>query len=198
MQSGNLLNRRQTFKVALLSTSPIKLAAVRSVLERSDELLPWVLTAHQIDDVSGNQIEQPIDQGGELAAKNRLDWARNRWPDLIPNHDLVIVIENYMVSQTGEDRICIIFYDCRRDKMLVRDYFCAQAQDLTLFNSMLEQYRTHRWGCTVTYGQLLHQQNSEIPANDWMSAVVPKPRQQALEEALAEISKEYQATLETK
>jgi adenine phosphoribosyltransferase len=89
----------------------------------------------------------------------------------------------------GKDWAGILIYDVHGSQEYWLKYFCAEAEDKQLFHDGVVNKFTHKWGSPVTYGQLLHEQDPSIPANDWMSAVTGKPRQQALEEGLLKLSK---------
>jgi len=176
-------------RVALLSDSEIKKKAVDRVLRRKEYNAEYIVDFYKINDPE-NQVEQPIDDGGLMAAKNRLSIAMND-KDIMKEHDIIIVMENYMLTK-GEDRICVILYVVKTNEMLIGDTFCAQAKDLKLFNYMLKEYYTHKWGCVKTYGELLNERDSTISKNDWMFKVTGKPRVAALEEAFEEVYQKYQ------
>lgn len=179
------------YQVALLSKSKIKHAAVKAILNRwrlSPEGKPfgYVLTSYSVEGDS-NQIEQPLQwEGGYSAARNRFMVVKERHPDILRQSDLIIIIENYM-DLDGKDFACLILYDCHQKVEYQCDEFCAQAEDMELFQEVINN-STHKWGSTITYGQLLHQKDSNIPSNDWMSVVTGKNRQTALEEGLLNLS----------
>ena len=100
-------------------------------------------------------------------------------------------MENYMMSKNGEDHICVILYICKTRETIIGHIYCAQAQDLELFNHMIKEHYKHKWGCTRTYGELLHERDPTIPKNDWMSIVLHIPRVNKLEEALNDIYIKY-------
>lgn len=175
-------------RIGLLSNSEIKIQALKDVIKEYETNV--IINIYKINDKK-NQIEQPIDDGGINAARNRLKHAMAK-KEIMNENDIIIVMENYMLSSTGEDYVYVILYDCMRYEMITKNKFCVKAQDMELFKYLIEKYKDHKWGCTnKTYGELLHERNNDIPAKDWMSQVIKKSRVDVLKEAMREVYEDY-------
>jgi len=195
------------YKIALLSNSQIKANALFNVLERKFKDLihihGWDSKTYSISLIEGkdksNQIEQPIDlSGGYGAARNRFMVVLKEHPDLLKEYNLVVVMENYMDSK-GVDLVMIILYDVRTELEYHLAHPCARVPTdyNDLFKHVLNK-RTHKWGSPVTFGSLLNETNKEISANDWMSFVIGKKRQVALEEGLERMFDKFTADVLSK
>lgn len=179
-------------RIALMSDSEIKKEAVNRVVSKFYR--GWSLSTFKINDPE-NQVEQPIGEGGLAAAENRLSLALKE--KLEDEYHVIIVMENYISKETLEDRICVILYVSLTKQKIIGDTFCAKIGDVDLFEQMLRDYHTHKWGCTKTYGELLHQRNNIIPKNDWMSVTSSTPRVDKLEEALKDVFEKLISQLNT-
>ena len=190
MEERNI-KKRDWKTIGILSDSEIKVNAVKHVFEINGNVKQ--INVYKIID-DENQVEQPMNEGGELAAKNRLYHGITN--EQIKNeNDMLIVLENYMISsdkEYGEDHICAILYNCSNGDMIVDNTFCAKAQNMKLFKYMIDEYYTHPWGCTKAYGTLLHEMDNTISPKDWMSTVLKKPRKLVLEYAIGKIYDLYE------
>ena len=182
------------YQIALLSGSDIKYQALKVVLDRwqinDGKPFKWHVT--RLKNAGGpDQIEQPLcDYGGYGCARNRFLTARENDPEFPSQYDLVVIIENYM-DLDGKDWAGILIYDVHGRQEYWIKYFCAEAIDKQLFHDRIVNNFTHKWGSPVTYGQVLHEKDPNIPADDWMSVVTGKFRRQALEEGIEKLSRVF-------
>tara|TARA_R100001163_G_C5067592_1_gene206861 strand:- start:4390 stop:5718 length:1329 start_codon:yes stop_codon:yes gene_type:complete len=207
MMKPDLFTSTFNYQVALLSGSKIKKNAVNNVLSRwrvpkcinriiigknlIDTSKPFNFIVHGVNiDGTPDQVEQPLEwEGGFGAAKNRFNTAKSRDSDFLERYDIILIIENYMTLE-GDDYACILLYDCHNKLEYHGKYFCAKAENAELLKRVIDA-KNHPLGSPITYGKLLNELDSNIPANDWMSAVTGKPRQVALEEGLEKLSRGY-------
>ncbi|MEX0598022.1 MAG: adenine phosphoribosyltransferase [Candidatus Paceibacterota bacterium] len=185
-------------KIALLSKSEIKFNALNNIFNTFKD---YSITCIEGNDKT-DQIEQPIGwNGGYGAARNRFMVLYKENPSFYYDYNLIVIMENYMESD-GTDYVVIIFFDVFYELEFCLNHPCVHIKDydgyFALFIQEVYQNQTHKWGSHVTFGSLLNKQNSSIPEKDWMSVIMGKPRQVALEEGLSKMMDIYVESISMK
>jgi adenine phosphoribosyltransferase len=186
-----MMANNPTLRIALLSNSEIKFNALNNIFKTFKN---YSITRLEGKDKT-DQIEQPISwNGGYGAARNRFMVLYKENPRFFYDYELIVIMENYMEFD-GTDHVAIIFFDVFYELEFCLNHPCAHIKDsdkyFALFMQEVYQNQTHKWGSPVTFGSLLHKQDNSIPANDWMSVIMGKPRQVALEEGLIKMMDIY-------
>jgi non-canonical (house-cleaning) NTP pyrophosphatase len=160
-------------KIALASASQIKIDALTQCLKSLSlpyEIIPVKITME-------NQCAQPFNmKGGQLACADRIEWMFSNVPEIY-DYDYIVAIENYICCTEKEDRCCIII-----DNVSERWGYITHSSGITLPDESLltllmsPEYahldaggRPSGKGATETYGNLYHQANPLVPADNWMS-----------------------------
>lgn len=186
------LNRKM--KVVLASESPVKVSAVESVLPEGIELVCLGIENH-------HRTPQPLDDGGRACAELRLRDILNYLQDIdekeegkgkaeglaISDLDAIIVMENYMSREYGGrvfDIGYVMIYWMQESLSYVELTEKVEIPDYNLFRVMMSSPcpglskeeggsdgPAYLKGVSRSYGELLHEQDDSIPANNWTGSI---------------------------
>lgn len=189
-----------TLKIIVTSVNPQKITAVERALD--DLNLDYDLASYSCK----TDIAQPLNKGGLMMNQQRIAYLKTHYSEEIKSANLIISLENFILSDYRSDWIIIIIVDLIHQKEYRTFLKCADlpTDDLSdqLFQQIREEfviYQNHDFktmiGASKTFGELYHQHHPKVPPNDWMSHhyAIPDYRINALEEAVVRSLKKYQS-----
>ncbi len=170
VNAANKAENARPLLIALASTSPVKIAAMKKILDVK------TVFGYKVDI---EMAEQPMNGAGAIGADMRLEKLR-AMKDKIPKVDMYVAIENSII-QTSEEHgiefceLCVIHvYIPEFDKTYESQYsvylhrgniqkYILQAMAETPFD-----YKYRQYGLAVTVGSVIHKYNPKIPADNWI------------------------------
>ncbi len=153
-------------KLYLLSTSPIKIGAVKSLdLVKSSDLIYVDVTDN------AHMPPQPVGyDGGLQCAIRRTKLFKQSLPsNFDPFHDVIMSIENFIVPDEKRDVCCVYIelngkglhsYSDNIYNPIYPEEYAVEMGEIVDYNDGITGYRK-------TMGQIIHDHNNAIPSNDW-------------------------------
>lgn len=164
-------------KILVASQSSIKVQAVEDVMKCF--ITNWGEKIGKVGlEIRGLKVEfkdqcpQPFDKYGTYACSQRIEWIINNF-EQVYDYDFIVSLENYINTFDETDRVCLILHNISENS---EKTFCSYGIPLADSNhpdkylqKLLTPEYYHKFGAKKTYGELLHEEHSEIPADNWMA-----------------------------
>ena len=123
-------------KIALASTSPIKIKAIQGLL--NEHLHRNIdVSLHPISIEDRNQIEQPFGKIAMEMARNRIQYILQRNPY---DYQIIVSMENYIDLGTKHDYGLVLIYVVQEGTEYIGRTMGIPLPDVSLLEKLLEKY----------------------------------------------------------